>query len=47
MTAAPVVLAHAATLHALPFVLPALLVVALLVAIVWRDRREERGRPEA
>lgn len=36
------VLAHAAVLVALPFVVPAVLVVALLGAIVWRDRREQR-----
>lgn len=37
-----VVLAHEAVLHALPFVVPALIVVALIAAIVWRDRRDER-----
>ena len=34
-----VVLAHSALLHALPFVVPALLVVLLVGAIVVRDRR--------
>ena len=34
-----VVLAHSALLHALPFVLPALLVVLVVGAIVVRDRR--------
>lgn len=37
-----VVLAHEAVLHALPFVVPAFIVVALVAAIVYRDRREER-----
>lgn len=37
-----VVLAHEAVLHALPFVVPAFIVVALVAAIVHRDRREER-----
>ena len=41
-TGADVVLAHEALLHALPFVVPALLVVAMVLAIVWRDRRAER-----
>ena len=36
-----VVLAHAALLHALPFVVPAFLVVALLGVIIWRDRHSE------
>lgn len=36
------VLAHESLGHALPFVVPALLVVLLVLAIVWRDRREER-----
>ena len=47
MTPAPdLVLAHAATLHALPFVLPALIVAALVGAIIWRDRRDERREGE-
>ncbi len=41
-TGADVALAHEALLHALPFVVPAFLVVGLVLAIVWRDRREER-----
>jgi uncharacterized membrane protein YraQ (UPF0718 family) len=32
------VLAHSALLHALPFVLPAFLVVALVSVIIYRDR---------
>ena len=36
------VLAHHPLLTALPFVVPAFLVVGLLAAIVWRDRREDR-----
>ena len=40
------VLAHEALLHALPFVVPALLVVVLLAAIIWRDRRDERRERE-
>ena len=35
------VLAHQAILHALPFVVPAFLVVGLVAAIVYRDRRAE------
>ena len=42
MNSGEVVLAHQALLHALPFVLPALIVVGLVAAIVYRDRREER-----
>ena len=42
MSSAPVLLAHSALLHALPFVLPAVLVVALVGIIIWRDRRGER-----
>lgn len=38
-----VVLAHPPLLTALPFVLPAVIVVGLLAAIVWRDRREDRA----
>lgn len=40
--AAQVVLAHHPLVTALPFVVPAVLVVALLAAIIWRDRREDR-----
>jgi hypothetical protein len=36
------VLAHHPLVTALPFVVPAVLVVALIGAIVWRDRREDR-----
>lgn len=36
------VLAHHPLVTALPFVVPAVVVVALLGAIVWRDRREDR-----
>jgi hypothetical protein len=42
MTSAPDrVLAHAMTMHALPFVLPAVLVAVLVGVIIWRDRRDE------
>ena len=37
-----VVLAHHPLVTALPFVVPAVIVVALLTAIIWRDRREDR-----
>ena len=37
------VLAHHPLLTALPFVVPAVIVVALIGGIVWRDRREDRG----
>ena len=37
-----VVLAHHPLVTALPFVVPAFIVVALIGAIVWRDRREDR-----
>lgn len=36
-----VVLAHHPIVTALPFVVPAFIVVALLAAIVWRDRNSE------
>ena len=36
------VLAHHPLVTALPFVVPAVIVVGLLAAIVWRDRREDR-----
>jgi hypothetical protein len=36
------VLAHHPLLTALPFVVPAVIVVALIGAIMWRDRREDR-----
>jgi hypothetical protein len=39
---ADLVLAHHPLVTALPFVVPAVLVVALVAAIVWRDRREDR-----
>ena len=35
------VLAHQALLHALPFVVPAFLVVALVAVIVYRDRHSD------
>lgn len=35
-----VVLAHSTAAAALPFVVSALLVIGLLVAIAWRDRRK-------
>ena len=38
------VLAHHPLLTALPFVVPAVLVVAVLAAVIWRDRREDRAR---
>lgn len=41
-----VVLAHEALLHALPLVVPAFLVVGLIGAISWRDRRQERREQE-
>ena len=37
-----VVLAHHPLVTALPFVVPAVIVVALIGAIIWRDRREDR-----
>lgn len=37
-----VILAHHPLVTALPFVVPAVIVVALIGAIVWRDRREGR-----
>lgn len=40
------VLAHEALLHALPFVVPAFIVVGLIAAIVYRDRRDERREEE-
>lgn len=39
MTDSQVVLAHASLVEAVPFVLPALLLLGLLGAVVWRDRR--------
>jgi hypothetical protein len=39
---AGLVLAHHPLVTALPFVVPAVLVVALVAAIIWRDRREDR-----
>ena len=38
---ADVVLAHHALITAIPFVVPAFIVVALVGVIVWRDRRED------
>ena len=43
MTGTEIVLAHHPLLTALPFVVPAVIVVALIAAIIWRDRREERA----
>lgn len=44
---ADVVLAHHPLVTALPFVVPAVVVVGLIAAIIWRDRREDRaGRQE-
>ena len=40
------VLAHSALLHALPFVVPAFLVVALVAVIMYRDRRADPGEDE-
>jgi hypothetical protein len=37
------VLAHHPLVTALPFVVPAVLVVGLLGAVIWRDRREDRA----
>lgn len=37
-----VILAHHPLVTALPFVVPAFLVVGLIGAIIWRDRREDR-----
>jgi hypothetical protein len=39
--AGDVLLAHHPLLTALPFVIPAVIVVALVGAIIWRDRRED------
>lgn len=44
MSPGEVVLAHSVLLHALPFVVPAFLVVATVGVIIWRDRRGERDR---
>ena len=41
---AEVILAHHPLLTALPFVVPAVLVVGLLAAVIWRDRREDKTR---
>jgi len=41
------VLAHHPLITALPFVVPAFIVVGLIVAVVVRDRREERQESEA
>ena len=45
-TTADVVLAHQALLHALPFVVPALLVVLAIAAVVVRDRRQAAREDE-
>jgi hypothetical protein len=37
------VLAHEVLLHALPFVVPAFLVVGVIGAVIWRDRRSDHG----
>ena len=37
-----VVLAHHPLVTALPFVVAAVIVVGLIGAIIWRDRREDR-----
>ena len=39
---ADLVLAHHPLVTALPFVVPAVLVVGLVIGIIWRDRREDR-----
>lgn len=44
--AADVVLAHHPLITALPFVVPAFIVVALVGAIVWRDRRGDGSPPD-
>ena len=43
MTAPELVLAHHPIVTALPFVIPAFIVVTLIGVIIWRDRREERS----
>lgn len=40
------VLAHHPLLTAVPFFVPALIVVVLVGTIVWRDRREQRQDSE-
>lgn len=47
MTAGEVVLAHHPLITALPFVVPAFIVVGLIAAVIVRDRREERQENEA
>lgn len=47
MSTAEVVLAHHPLITALPFVIPAFIVVGLIVAVVVRDRREERAERES
>ena len=42
MTSTGVLLAHHPLVTALPFVVPALVVVVVVGAIVWKDRREEQ-----
>lgn len=44
MTGNEVVLAHHALVAAVPFVLPSVLIPAVLIAVVARDRRSERKR---
>ena len=46
LTGAGVVLAHDAFIPAVPFVVPEFLVVGLMGAIIWRDRREGDGEDE-
>ena len=46
MNAPEMVLAHHPLITALPFVLPAFIVVGLIIAVVVRDRREERAEQE-
>lgn len=36
--------AHQALLHALPFVVPAFIVVLVVAVVIWRDRRGDSGR---
>jgi hypothetical protein len=44
--AGALLLAHHPLLTALPFVIPAVIVIALVGAIIWRDRREDDGTPD-
>lgn len=47
MTGAEVILAHHPLVTALPFVVPAFIVVGLIAAVIVRDRRGERQEHEA